>query len=250
LLPLRLVARLCRTRLRGDRTCSHSRPGLHRRSKGESAPSRSNQAIALCAALDQLGVDKAHAVIGASYGGMIALALGQHDRARRAAGGDSADARPHPAATRSASSSAGSSRSAWPAAIRRGAVDRARLAMLSYRTREEFAERFEGGISARPCSPVRSRRLSAQPGRSLRLRMTPQRFSVSPPRSIATVIDPARIESGPADRADSDQLVPPVQMQALADASPAPSSSISSRRFTGTTCSQGCDKVSFLVGLL
>ena len=188
---------------------------------GEIAPSPLDQAFALCAALDLLGVEKAHAVIGASYGGMIALALGQHfpDRVERLVV-ISADARPHPAATairdlqrRIVALGLASDNEDEALSIARG------LAMLSYRTREEFADRFEGGISG-PGTLARS-----EPGAYLRNRgqafverMSPQRFL-----SLSASIDRHNVE--PASiavpalliGADSDQLVPPVQMQRLAN---------------------------------
>ena len=191
-------------------------------SKGEIAPSPLDQAIALCAALDMLGVDRAHAVIGASYGGMIALALGQHfpDRVDRLVV-ISADARPHPAATairelqrRIVALGLASGNADEALSIARG------LAMLSYRTREEFAERFEGGIGGEatlgrsdPGAYLRSR------GEAFVARMTPQRFL-----SLSASIDRHDVDPGqirvPAllIGADSDQLVPPVQMEALAAA--------------------------------
>jgi homoserine O-acetyltransferase len=49
---------------------------------GAGAVTTSNQAEALSFALDQVGVRKAHAVVGASYGGMVALAFGVRFPAR------------------------------------------------------------------------------------------------------------------------------------------------------------------------
>jgi homoserine O-acetyltransferase len=46
------------------------------------AVSTADQANTLAAALDDLGVHRAHAVVGASYGGMVALAFGAHHRDR------------------------------------------------------------------------------------------------------------------------------------------------------------------------
>jgi homoserine O-acetyltransferase len=189
---------------------------------GEAAPSPLDQATALCAALDQLGADKAHVVIGASYGGMIALALGQHmpERVDRLVV-ISADARPHPAATairelqrRIVALGLASGSADEALSIARG------LAMLSYRTREEFAERFDGGIAGEavlgrsdPGAYLRSR------GEAFALRMTPQRFLSLSASIDRHRVDPAQIRV-PAllIGADSDQLVPPVQMEALAAA--------------------------------
>ena len=189
---------------------------------GESAPSPRDQAVALCAALDWIGVDKVHAAIGASYGGMIALALGQHfpDRVERLVV-ISADARPHPAATairelqrRIVALGLASGDEDEALSIARG------LAMLSYRTREEFAARFEGGIGGEavlgrsdPGAYLRSR------GEAFVARMTPQRFLSLSASIDRHQVDPAKIRV-PAllIGADSDQLVPPVQMETLAGA--------------------------------
>jgi homoserine O-acetyltransferase len=187
---------------------------------GEAAPSPLDQAAALCTALDRIGVGKAHAVIGASYGGMIALALGQHfpERVDRLAV-ISADARPHPAATairelqrRIVALGLASGSADEALSIARG------LAMLSYRTREEFAGRFEGGIGGEAVlgrsdagAYLRSR------GEAFALRMTPQRFLSLSASIDRHSIDPARIHVPTLlIGADSDQLVPPVQMEALA----------------------------------
>jgi homoserine O-acetyltransferase len=189
---------------------------------GETAPSPRDQAIALCAALDLLGMDKAHAVIGASYGGMIALALGQHfpDRVERLVV-ISADARPHPAATairellrRIVALGLASGNADEALSIARG------LAMLSYRTREEFAERFEGGMGGEaalgrsdPGAYLRSR------GEAFARRMTPQRFLSLSASIDRHQIDPAAVAVPVlVVGAESDLLVPAAQLRALAGA--------------------------------
>ena len=189
---------------------------------GERAPSPRDQAFVLAAALDRIGVQKAHAVIGASYGGMIALALGAHfpGRAERLVV-ISADASPHPAATairelqrRIVALGLENGNAEEALSIARG------LAMLSYRTREEFAERFAGGLSdevalatSDPGAYLRSR------GAAFTRRMTPQRFL-----SLSASIDRHRVDPSLVRAptlligADSDQLVPPGQMKTLAGA--------------------------------
>ena len=189
---------------------------------GEIAPRPLDQAIALCAALDAIGAAKAHAVIGASYGGMIALALGQHfpSRVERLVV-ISADASPHPAATairelqrRIVALGLANGNADDALSIARG------LAMLSYRTREEFGARFEGGIAdeavlgrSDPGAYLRSR------GEAFVARMTPQRFLSLSASIDRHQVDPAQIHI-PAllVGADSDQLVPPSQMEVLAGA--------------------------------
>ncbi len=104
-----------------------------------------DQADAFAAVLDHLGIERVQAFVGASYGAMVGLQFAARHRPRLGqliaiSGGD----RPHPFA------------SAWRAIQRnivalgrseggrREALSLARqLAMLSYRTAEEFAERFD-----------------------------------------------------------------------------------------------------------
>lgn len=189
---------------------------------GEVAPSPRDQAAALAAVLDVIGVEQAHAVIGASYGGMIALALGEHfpERAGRLVA-VCADASPHPASTairelqrRVVALGLASGDPDEALSIARG------LAMLSYRTREEFAGRFGGGIASEgvlgrsePGAYLRSR------GEAFAARMTPQRFL-----SLSASIDRHRVDPSAIRLptlligADSDQLVPPAQLEALAAA--------------------------------
>jgi homoserine O-acetyltransferase len=188
---------------------------------GEIAPTTQDQAAAVACALDALGVPRAHALVGASYGGMVALAFAEPfpERVDRLVI-VSADAVPHPSATaarelqrRVVKLGLEQGRGEEALAIARG------MAMLTYRSPEEFADRFEGGIRephTLACS---------QPGAYLRARgeafpsvMSPQRFL-----SLSASIDrhrvgPARINT-PAllIGAASDQLVLPSQMQALAD---------------------------------
>ncbi len=113
---------------------------------GETFPSVSSydQARALLAVLNHLGISTLHAIVGASYGGMVALAFAEHyaDRVARLLVISAADVA-HPMAT------------AWRSVQRRivrfaqargaGAegvwIARA-LAMATYRSAEEFAARF------------------------------------------------------------------------------------------------------------
>ncbi len=113
---------------------------------GEPFPSLSSydQAEALCRLLDHLGIGQLHAFVGASYGGMVALAFAERYPARvaRLVVISAAD-RTHPMST------------AWRTVQRRivrfaASLGRAReglelaraLAMATYRTPAEFAARF------------------------------------------------------------------------------------------------------------
>ena len=190
---------------------------------GRCAPTTYEQADILAAAIEVAGGGPA-AIVGASYGGMIALALAEArpelvDRLVII----SAPAVPHPAATaireiqrRIVALGLETGRATEAQSIARG------LAMTTYRTHEEFAERFAGGIPA--ADPLS---ISA-PGAYLRARgdaygevMSPQRFL-----SLSGSIDRHRVDpSAIAARtlvlgASSDRLVPPEQSRELAAALP------------------------------
>lgn len=187
---------------------------------GQSAPSTREQAEVLCAALDALGVARAAAIVGASYGGMIALAVAQHfpERVERIVV-ISASAEPHAAASatrelqrRVVALGLAAGNGAEALAIARG------MAMMTYRTPDEFAERFTGGLASP--DPVGA----TEPGRYLRARgeafhavMSPERFLSLSASIDRHKVDPAAIAC-PAllVGASTDQLVPPAQMEALA----------------------------------
>jgi len=187
---------------------------------GAAAPTTADQARVLAAALDALGLGCADAVLGASYGGMVALALADFapERVGRLVV-ISAGAEPHAAATaarelqrRVVALGIETERGAEALAIARG------MAMLSYRTCEEFAQRFDGGIDdCHPCTP-------SAPGSYLRARgaaflsvMTPQRFLSLSASIDRHKVDPARITTPVLlIGADTDQLVTSEQMRDLA----------------------------------
>lgn len=187
---------------------------------GDAAPSTRDQARVLAAALDAFAIDAADALVGASYGGMVALAFAElfPERAGRLVI-ISAGAEPHPAATaarelqrRVVGLGLQNGCGGEALAIARG------MAMLSYRTAQEFDQRFEGGIAAQ--SPL----AASEPGAYLRARgrdflsvMSPQRFL-----SLSAAIDRHRVDPAGVRcpilliGADSDQLVPPQQLRELA----------------------------------
>lgn len=192
---------------------------------GKAAPTTHEQAQVLCAALDALGLGRGDAVIGASYGGMVALALAQHypERVGRVVA-ISAGAEPHAAATASRElqrrvvalgMAGGNAEEAL--AIARG------MAMLTYRTPDEFAERFDGGIAeACPLTPSGPGTYLRCRGDAFRTVMSPQRFL-----SLSASIDRHRVDPAAIAcpvlliGAESDQLVPPDQLRALAARLPA-----------------------------
>jgi homoserine O-acetyltransferase len=187
---------------------------------GALAPSTAEQAEVLAAALDAFGVGTADLLVGASYGGMVGLALAERlpERVRRLAI-LCAPAAPHPAATamrelqrRTVAMGLALGSGAEALSIARG------LAMLTYRTPEEFDGRFDGGI-ADPASLTTS-----APGEYLRARgdayqavMTPERFLSLSASTDRHCVDPAAIRHPTlVVGALSDRLVPPHQLEGLA----------------------------------
>ena len=186
---------------------------------GEAAPTTFDQARVLAAALDAIRITEPVTIVGASYGGMVALALAEAEPERVAklviigAAGE-----PHPAATaarelqrRVVALGIEAGRGDEALAIARG------MAMLTYRTPQEFAVRFDGGIDE--MHPT----TASHPGGYLRARgqaflsvMSPQRFL-----SLSASIDRHRIHPERITAptlligADSDQLAFPEQMRVL-----------------------------------
>lgn len=190
---------------------------------GRTAPTTHEQAEVLAAAIEAAGGGPA-VVIGASYGGMIALALAE---ARPELVAKlviiSAPARPHPAATairelqrRVVALGIATGRPAEGQSIARG------IAMTTYRTQEEFAGRFTGGIPDADPLGV------SEPGAYLKARgdvygevMSPERFLSLSASIDRHQVDPARIACPTLVlAASSDRLVPPEQSAELAAALP------------------------------
>lgn len=187
---------------------------------GNIAPSTQDQAVAICAVLDALDVERAHAIVGASYGGMAALSLAQHfpSRVGRLVV-VSAPAEPHPTATatrelqrRIVAMGLANGAGVEGLALARG------LAMLSYRCPAEFEQRFRGGIDSEDALA------GSEPGAYLHARGEAYRAVMTPGRflSLSASIDRHCVEAEkilvPALMFGSttDQLVPPTQMEALA----------------------------------
>lgn len=188
---------------------------------GATAPSTSDQARILAAALDTIGVDRPVTIVGASYGAMVGLALAEAEPTHVArlvvvSGADE----PHPASTaarelqrRVVALGQRSGCAAEALSIARG------LAMLTYRTPAEFQDRFEGGIDEAEALCF------SEPGAYLRARgqafcsvMSPGRFL-----SLSASIDRHRVNASKVRApclligAKSDQLVLPEQLRHLAD---------------------------------
>lgn len=168
---------------------------------GEYAPDTFDQAAIIRDALAVVGAGDPYALIGASYGGMVCLAYAQKYRPSSKLVIFGAGAEPHPMAT--AARSLQRQVVALGKAAGRGseglAIARA-MAMTTYRTPREFADRFEGGLEgSEPLS-------SSEPWRYLKARgeaflnvMSPERFL-----SLSASIDRHRIEP---DKIANDALV-------------------------------------------
>jgi homoserine O-acetyltransferase len=186
-----------------------------------------DQADALARLLDALDVDAAHAVIGASYGGMVALAFAErYPRRLRRLVAISAPHQPHPMTTAVRSVQRGIVRLGLETGRPREALSLARaLAMTTYRTPREFGERFapEPTDVARGTArfPVESYlrhhgdRFAAawSPARLLALSLSADLHRVDPTRITVPTLVVA---------AEGDAIVPRAQLEALAAAIDAP----------------------------
>jgi homoserine O-acetyltransferase len=179
-----------------------------------------DQADAIAALLDHLGIERADAFIGASYGGMVALQLAARHPARCGSilvVSASASAHPFASALRSLQ------RRALDLGDGETGVALARaMAMLTYRTPAEFEERFTD-----PPRIENGRvRVSADPYLDHHGRRHVERMSATAYRRLSESIDLHRVDPAgvhiPATFAavDSDALVPADHVEALAAAVP------------------------------
>lgn len=185
----------------------------------------SDQAQTLLATLDHLGIAKAAGFVGASYGAMVGMHLAAlaPDRIGGLLAISAAD-RAHPFAS--------ANRALQRQAIELGeqlgrpeaGVALARkMAVLTYRTAEEFGERFADSLALEQGRA----KAGAEPYLDhMGIRHSRKMSSVAYRRLSESIdlhrIDPARITI-PATfvAVESDQLVPAVHIEALADAAPA-----------------------------
>lgn len=187
--------------------------------EGASAPDTAEQAEVVAAAMNAAGFASA-AIVGASYGGMVALSLAAlHSGRVERLVVICADASPHPMATayrelqrRTVALGTANGCADEALAIARG------QAMLTYRTAQEFGERFAGGLAGDdPLGPTGPGDYLRACGNAFVGRMSPGRFL-----SLSASIDRHRVDPA-AVRAPAlligaigDALVPPSQMEALA----------------------------------
>jgi homoserine O-acetyltransferase len=188
-------------------------------------------------ALDRLGIEQLDVLVGASYGGMVGLALAHESPARlKTLVAISAAHCAHPLATAWRSIQRRIVRLGLEHGASRDALVLARaLAMTTYRSREEFAERFAGApeweetrapiAPGRPCPENRRRpspifpveRYLLNRGEDYADRTAPERFLALSEALDLHRLDPERIRV-PAHfvAVRQDQLVPLEQMRELA----------------------------------
>ncbi len=179
-----------------------------------------DQAVHIVAILDELGIERLSAVVGASYGGMVALALAERfpERVERLVVVSAAHAT-HPMATairavqrRIVELGLETGRGADAMALARA------LAMTTYRTRREFAGRFGTApdLSAGE-SEFEVERYLTRAGRTFAERTRPERFLALSLSADLHRVEPERVRV-PATviAARGDTLVPPSQSRVLA----------------------------------
>lgn len=187
---------------------------------GEAARTISSrdQARAIAHALNKINISRLRAFIGASYGGMVGLAFAEEfpERLDLLCVISAAD-RPHPSAT----ALRGVQRRIIEFAQRCGAsgegVSLARqIAMVTYRTPEEFAARFRHAPGDAAGDPYEVCNYLISRGKAYD--MAPERYVTLSDSIDRHLIDPAKIET-PALflAADSDRLVPSADIRRVAN---------------------------------
>jgi homoserine O-acetyltransferase len=179
-----------------------------------------DQARAVLAVLDALGIGRIRALVGASYGGMVALAFAElfPERVERIVA-ISAAHQPHPMATAVRAVQRDIVRQALSAGDGRRGLARARaLAMTTYRTDREFAQRFDSSWTADAGRP----RFAVEEyldhcGRRYVEACTPERFLCLSQSIDLHRVNPARVRT-PATllAVTRDPIAPPWQMTELA----------------------------------
>lgn len=178
--------------------------------------SPADQARLIALALDQLGIERAHALVGASYGGMVGMALAQH-----------APKRLGRLCVISAAHEPAALGSAWRGVQRRivefsqahgeteGGLALARqLAMITYRSAEEIQARFDRRLGDDHGSEL-DRYLIAR-GEAFSAAMPARRWLSLSEAIDRTLVDPAAVSTPTTLVAcSSDQLAPLAQMEDL-----------------------------------
>ncbi|HKS07673.1 MAG TPA: homoserine O-succinyltransferase [Gemmatimonadaceae bacterium] len=196
--------------------------GRDERGRPVRAVTTHDQADALAAVLDHIGAERVHAIVGASYGGFVALAFAERypKRAQRVVVIGAAH-KPHPMST---------ARRAIQRRIVELALDAGRgkeglalaraLAITTYRSPAEFADRFASAPTVRASAtatfPVEkyldhnAERFAAawEPSRFLALSLSGDLHSVNP----ASITVPTTVIA-----IEDDEVVPLAQMRELAE---------------------------------
>lgn len=180
-----------------------------------------DQARLIEIALSHLGIEQVHAVVGASYGGMVGLALAA--RAPERVGRLCVISAAHRPSAQ-ALAWRGVQRRAVEFGLRVGDAEAGlslarQLAMITYRTPDEFAERFGSGVDADGFGEV-DRYLEAR-GQAYAREMPPQRWLSLSEAIDRCDIDPAHVRTPTLLVAcPEDQLVPIADIRRCAEALP------------------------------
>jgi homoserine O-acetyltransferase/O-succinyltransferase len=179
-----------------------------------------DQATAIAALLDQLGVERVRAVVGASYGGMVALAFAERFAERveqLVVIGAAHESHPMSTGLRSLQ------RRVVELGLEHGAASEALgiargIGMTTYRTAREFGERFDNAptISGDADVSFEVERYLANRGAEFAAKFRPEYFLALSLSSDLHRVDPAAVHT-PATlvAAEGDTLVPEEQMRAL-----------------------------------
>lgn len=180
-----------------------------------------DQAAAIAVLLDQLGVERVRAIVGASYGGMVALAFAERCAERvEELVVISAAHESHPISTGLRSLQ----RRIVELGLEQGCVSEALgiargIAMTTYRTAREFGERFDNGpmLLGETDVSFEVERYLANRGAAFAATFPPERFLALSLSMDLHRVDPAGV-CAPATlvAAEGDTLVPGEQMRALA----------------------------------
>jgi homoserine O-acetyltransferase len=216
-----------------------------------------DQAVLLALLLDHLGIDAVDAIAGASYGGMVALAFAQRNaaRVRRLLVVSAAD-RTDPMSTAWRSMQREVLRFAISCGRGADGLRLARaMAMSTYRSRSEFAQRFDGEArraspDARLTFPVEEYLLAR--GDDYARRYFPGGFLV-----LSESIDLHRVDAAsivvPVDAVavEEDQLVPVADVRAMVERLPRGRLHVMSSHYGHDTFLKESDKLRpFFAGLL
>lgn len=180
------------------------------------------QADAIARILDEVDVPTVHAVIGSSYGGMVALAFAERwpERVREIVV-ISASHEPHPMTTALRAIQRGIVELGIATGETGEALALARaLAMTTYRSAREFAERFDSAPVERTASSARFRveDYLRSHGERFARDWAPHRFLALSLSADLHRVDPAAITTRALlVSAEGDRVVPFEQMRALAD---------------------------------